>query len=109
MEALRNIDTYYAQETSNLDLVLGTDFDWRTPYAQLLNHDAAHVRAFLVDAYIGRLGQIGYAHTDSLQIRRSGRPLYRLIYASKHELGLRFWNIAKREDRGGNRTLFSVD
>lgn len=36
-----------------------------------------------------------------------GLPLYQIIFASKHERGLEFWNKVTKKDRGGQRDLFS--
>jgi hypothetical protein len=35
-----------------------------------------------------------------------GKALYRLMYASNNELGVKFWKEAMKEDSEGQRSLF---
>ena len=45
-------------------------------------------------------------HLDRETIKSAKGPPYKLIYASKHDLGLKFWNIATSRDASGQRDLF---
>ena len=109
MDIIRNIRAYYyPKQSDKLDLFLGQDSDWRTQWDSLDIQDAPHARLLFSNIYITQLSKIGYTNTDSVPIPRNGRPLYRLIYASKHPLGLKFWNIAKGEDFYHNRNLWGI-
>ena len=55
-----------------------------------------------------QLRTIGYQHMGTRVIESEYGLMYRLVYASKHKLGLKFWNIALTEDRGGERSLFPL-
>lgn len=111
MDILRNVQAYYyPNPNSKLDHFLGRQSDWRAKWDQLAVREAYQVRKFFADVYIEQLRQIGYQHSDAaITIPRHSRPLYRLVYASKHSLGKKFWDIAVREDLAGNRNLWGVD
>lgn len=109
MDLIRNIRKYYYPRSSDkLDLFLGNDSGWRNRWDSLKNQDAEHTRQLFGQIYTDQLRKIGYSHSDSISIPRHTRPLYSLVYASKHPLGLKFWNIAKGEDLYSNRNLWGV-
>lgn len=107
MDIARNVDKdYYPRKSNKLDLVLGEEEDWRPAWDRLDNREAGKCREFFANLYQERLAKLGYRYTDSQEISAGHRPIYRLVYASKNELGLKFWRIAAREDLYGNKGLF---
>jgi three-Cys-motif partner protein len=109
IDLIRNVQTYYYPRLDGkLDLFLGSNSNWRDAWDQLVVRDAPRVRQLFADLYLAQLAQLGYGHSDVLPIPRGHRPLYRLVYASKHPLGLKFWRIAASEDVGGNKDLFGI-
>ena len=48
----------------------------------------------------------GYRFFDELVIRGPSGPLYRLVYASKSEVGLKFWVESVKKELGGQAKLF---
>jgi three-Cys-motif partner protein len=109
MDIVRNVEAYYyPNENSKLDHFLGLDSNWRGDWDALKNRSAGNVRELFANTYIRQLQALGYFSTRMLSIRTEHGPLYRLIYASKDPLGLRFWDIAASEDLGGERDLWSV-
>lgn len=68
-----------------------------------------------MDFYKRRLGELGYveARRDDevlyeplIRNAQKNAPLYRLLFASKHELGAKFWNQIARRDVRGQPRLF---
>lgn len=108
MDLIRNVEKYYYPNIdSKLDRFLGTKSNWREKWDQLQTRDAAHLRELFTDIYLSQLRQIDYNESKTLGIPRNSRPLYRLVFASKNPLGLKFWHIAESMDLFGNRSLFS--
>ncbi len=109
MDIGRNVEKYYYGNTgSKLDYFLGTDTDWRTEWDALQNRTIANVCELFADIYLDQLEKIGFVHSRKKIISGRQGPLYRLIYASKHELGLKFWDIALKDDLSGQQGLFGV-
>ena len=106
-DIVRNVDLYERQETqSKLDRVLGTT-SWRERWEQVPNRSGVNVRRFFAEIYKEQLEErLGYTQFGEKTIYGDHGPLYRLIYASKHELGLKFWNEAIKKDASGQRELF---
>ncbi len=107
-DILRNVDRYDEQEKeSKLDQVLGPDSNWREKWGELANQEGKNARPFFADIYKSQLQRhLGYTHFGEKTISGSSGPLYRLIYASKHKLGLKFWHAAIGKDPSGQRTFF---
>lgn len=105
----RNVHKYYypAEEQSKLDRFLGAD-NWKVELEQLGNQAGDRVRALFAGIYLERLRLLGYSHSDSWPLDGPQGPVFRLVYASKHELGLKYCQIAQRRDFEGNRGLFGV-
>ena len=67
-----------------------------------------------MDLYKGNLSRIGYkevlrddeVNDEPLMRNVRGAPLYRLLFASKHELGHDFWHKITMRDLKGQRRLF---
>jgi len=107
MDLERNVQaTYYPQPNGKLDLFLGPSSNWRTKWDQLVNRDNGRIRQMFAELYLEQLAALGYQHAKTRIINGDHGPLYRLVYASKHELGLKFWKIAESEDLGGERKLW---
>lgn len=108
VDVIRNVEAYYLPSLdSNLDQVLGPDSDWRAGYPRLGSRDAAKMRRFFAVEYLKQLKKhAGFANFSQIQIRGNRRrPLYRLIYASGHPLGKKFFEEAKAKSFSGQRTL----
>ena len=106
MDIVRNVELYAGQQISKLDRFLGPDTDWRDKWKGLLHRDAAQLCKFFTEIYKDQLMErLGYlAQTDQV-MRSSKSSLYRVIYASKHELGLKFWQEISKIDRSGQMGL----
>jgi three-Cys-motif partner protein len=104
----RNVHKYYypSEEETKLDRMLG-GMDWRSRFDKLDAQDGPGVRQFFAEEYVKKLSLLGYTHTRHWPLKGPGGDAFRLVYASKHELGLKFCDIALREDLGGSRGLFS--
>ncbi len=107
VDILRNKDLYFNQEESNLDLVLGRDSNWRQKVSDLNSSDGSKNRRLYADIYKQQLqSHAGYTHFGEEVISGPHGPLYRLVYATKHETGLRFWNQSVRKESGGQTRMF---
>jgi three-Cys-motif partner protein len=89
IDAIRNWQAYYADNPeSNLDRVLGTG-EWRGRKASTPPDRWIDV---LRELYQEQLGLLGYKWFQYERItRQDGRPLYRLIFCSRHPLGGQIW------------------
>ena len=108
MDIARNVEEYYYPKRSDkLDLFLGSQSNWRAGWDRLTDRSGYSCRRFFGNCYLSQLTRLGYRHTRIRPIQSDlGQPLYSLVYASKHPLGLKFWDIASHEDLGGNRGLW---
>jgi len=114
VDMLRNISAYYypnQDRNSNLDKFLGDGIDWRTAYDRLHNQDATHVGEMFLELYQQQLKGIGYSHFGDLKrVYMNGvSPLYLLFFASKHALGVDFWNKISAKDFTGQRSFYFSD
>jgi three-Cys-motif partner protein len=108
MDVTRNVDEYYFPGKSDkLDNFLGRSSNWREKWQQLPDRSGSSCRSFFAQIYLSQLAKLGYRHTRVKSIKSDIGPLYSLVYASKAELGLKFWDIAAHEDLDGNRNLWS--
>ena len=107
VDIMRNVDLYFDQPESNLDLVLGPSSNWRERKQQLNTNDGSRVRQLYSDIYKDQLRDLcGYEYFGEQVISGPSGPLYRLVYATKNEMGLKFWNESCRTDASGQRKLF---
>lgn len=106
----RNVHKYYypPEEVTKLDRFLGEELDWKSRFDQLDNHSGLNVRTFFAELYIEQLSKIGYAHCKHWPLRGPGGDAFRLIYACKNELGLKYCGIAMNEDLDGTKSLFDL-
>lgn len=88
--------------------------EWREIYHQSRTESVSPLHRQLIDLYKGRLKAIGYKEIreddelgdEPLMRNEKQAPLYRLIFASKHELGHDFWHAVTRRDVYGQKRLF---
>jgi three-Cys-motif partner protein len=107
VDALRNVAKFEHDDGSRLDLVLGSGSKWRERRKDLNQCTADTFRKLLSKIYCEQLRQLDYREFDAKVIRSHNGPLYRLVFASKHPLGLEFWKKITKRDKGGQRDLFS--
>ena len=106
MDVARNLDQYFSEDNSRLDLVLGTS-EWRSRWSQLGNSSGASLRNFLAREYQEQICiQAGYSEFRHHTIRGPRGPLYKLVYATKHVRGAEFWDKSIAKDLRGGRPLF---
>ncbi len=105
VDVLRNVDEFYFPRLdSNLDLVLGIDSGWREAWNKLGSQDGPTARRLFTTLYMEQLKKhAGYNHFGEEVIRGPKGPLYRLIFATKHERGLAFWKKVTKKERGGQK------
>ena len=107
MDIVRNVALYADQQDSNLDRMLGPDCDWRRLWNGLANQSAQNVCELFSRLYISQLERhLRYLAFGQETMHTQRGPLYRLIYASKNERGLEFWDKITRKDRHGQMGLF---
>ena len=103
----RNVHkTYFEQVQSKLDEFLGDGCDWRAKLGALSDQSGPKVRRLFADIYRAELSKIGYRYTQDWPLNGPQGPMFRLVFASKHPLGLKFCDIALKEDFGGEQRLF---
>jgi len=102
LDILRNWATYYLENpNSNLDLYLGPGADWRT---LLLNAAPARYGELILNLYQEQIGKLGYKCFEYERIHDTqNRPLYRLIFCSKHSRGAKLWNDISLKKPDGQR------
>jgi three-Cys-motif partner protein len=107
MDIVRNIDLYASQRDSNLDRMLGPRSQWRQRWSSLSNRSAANICKLFTDEYQTQLRkELGYSVFRDKQMKSARGPLYRLLFASKHERGAEFWDKITKRDRSGQDDLF---
>ena len=103
----RNVERYRGNPNSNLDLVLGPGSNWRLKWNELENRHSTTVRRMFADIYKDQLRRLlGYKAFGEQTMSCDRGALYRLIYVSKHERGLDFWEKATRKYASGQKRLF---
>lgn len=107
IDLVRNVDRYEAEDESKLDLMFGERSGWRESWPLLENRTGANIRSFFSELYKAQIKKIlGYEGFRERPIKGPHGPLYSLIYASKHEKGLEFWDKISHKDRLGQGELF---
>ncbi len=88
-----------AQEETIIDRFFGTR-EWRKIYQRVRQQGGSAVRRELIDFYLQRLVAKGYVetarHEQEFKNRRNVQ-MYTMIFASKHDLGIQFWNAAVQD------------
>lgn len=95
-DILRNwLKYYFDNPESNLDRYLGAGVNWRAMIETVPHHRLCD--RFL-KLYQGQIEKLGYRYFDYERISTDRGPLYRLIYASRNQVGLRIWRrVAQRK------------
>ena len=94
----RNISQFYqSSRTTAIDRFFGTR-EWRQRYEDLPSREGTIIRRGLLDFYAERLNSLSYLATaptgEYIVLNSKNRQLYSLICASKHDLGIKFWQEA---------------
>lgn len=105
----RNVHAYYfpSDVESKLDRFLGTS-EWRDRYQSEDDHSGKRIRTLFAEIYQEKLKELGYTHSRSWPLLGPKGPAFRLVFASKNALGLKFCEIALKEDLEGNKSLFDA-
>lgn len=107
----RNFDLCYEEESETIiDRFFG-DYEWRKIYkAWQYKASKKGLHRELMDYYQDKLKTLGYVDIDSpeplMKTSQTNAPLYRLIFASKHKLGHKFWKQGTLVDMDGQGKLF---
>jgi len=99
LDMLRNCEkTYWKDPGSNLDRLLGRGIDWRSAFTNKPSYRWAEEFRRL---YKNQLESLGYRHFEYERITAEKRPLYLLIFCSRHERGAAIWKriSQKKADR----------
>jgi three-Cys-motif partner protein len=103
----RNVEhTYYGDRHSKLDAFLGKDSEWRKEYERLSDHSGGKLCEMFANLYLRQLKKLGYSHGDHWSLDGPNGPMFRLVFASKNPLGLKYCDIARKEDYGGEVGLY---
>jgi three-Cys-motif partner protein len=106
----RNIESLAGNpEETRLDRFMGNG-EWRRIYNDFSSGKITSVNRPLIDLYKERLSSIGYKVTtagDDIPIRSASKnlPLYHILFASKHDLGAKFWNVSTKQKSDGQMTI----
>lgn len=112
----RNMESCYSNEEDTvIDRFFG-DRQWRSIYSdgRRQGYRPGKMHRKLIDHYKSKLGNLGYVDVRNYSfndepLMRTGKtnaPLYRLLFASKHKLGKKFWREVTRKTVYGQKTLF---
>jgi three-Cys-motif partner protein len=102
MDLVRNVDRYEAEQSSALDRMMGPHSHWRELWALLANRSADNICKLFVGEYKSQLAdRLGYRAFGEKVMASQNGPIYRLIFASKNEKGLEFWDKVTQRDRDG--------
>jgi len=107
-DILRNVQSLYMPDpNSNLDRFLGLDSNWRDRWHALGDPTGTNGRRLFATIYREQLERhFGYQGFGEKVIDGRNGPMYRLIFATKHERGLEFWDKVTKKDRSGQKGLF---
>jgi three-Cys-motif partner protein len=103
LDILRNREHYYYENPdSKLDRYLGLESNWRA----ILDGTTPSQRVEALKAlYRQRLREVlGYSVVEHERIPTDGRPLYYLVFCSRHERAAEFWKEISRKKPDGQRT-----
>jgi len=106
MDLVRNVDRYEKDNPSVLDRMMGPRSRWRDLWAQLANRSAGNICQLFANEYKNQLAnQLGYVAFGEKVMESGNGPIYRLIFASKSEKGLEFWDKVTQKDHDGQMGL----
>jgi len=96
IDALRN----WERDRDRIDRSLGTE-KWHEEFGK---NPPDHRADILNKIYIKQIESLGYPHYSSIRIARSeGQFLYKLIFFSKHKLGVDLWEKVSHKEADGQR------
>jgi hypothetical protein len=72
----------------------GSEGDWRTEIAKLTGPDREAAITDAARAALGRMGDYAFAPSITVDKAEADRPLYKLIYLTRHPIGLRVFRAA---------------
>ena len=106
-------NVFVSETLTDVDLFFG-DTEWRTIYEKYQRHEEQFLHRQLMDHYKSKLRGLGYEETfrddevgaEPVIRNEKNAPLYRLLFASKHPLGLEFWQKVIGRNVYGQRRLF---
>ena len=105
MDIVRNLTDLLRPGNDRLDLALGADSEWRTDMAELPNHTSANICKAIAGVYQRRLrDELRFAYSAVETVRSgsgAGRGLYPILFASRHERGIDFWQKSVKKLRQG--------
>jgi three-Cys-motif partner protein len=101
------------QGDTQVDRFFG-DQGWRPIFEAHARGEETFLHRQLMDHYKRSLGSLGYAEAlrddeaglEPAMKNEKGVPLYRLLFASKHPLGVDFWRKITGKDIHGQKRLF---
>jgi len=105
---------FNSEDETIVDRFFG-DWAWRQIFKKYVDKEESFLHRNLMDHYKGKLKDLGYkeAYRDDevgdeplIRNAKTNAPLYRLLFASKHELGQKFWHQVTRKNANGQRRLF---
>ena len=108
---------YQTPDDNMVDLFFGTK-EWRDIYSRYQEKRKKGIHRELIDLYKAKLHRLGYGEVigsdeigleePAIRHTKLNVTLYRLLFASKHELGEKFWSeVTKRDNYGQMRLLDS--
>jgi three-Cys-motif partner protein len=107
MDIVRNVALYADQSESNLDRFLGPTSDWRIQWQNLGNQNPGNICQLFGDIFRSQLEkELGFTEFSDTVYKAGQISIYRIIYASKHPLGGKFWNEISKIERGGQQSMF---
>ncbi|HEX4415935.1 MAG TPA: hypothetical protein VH107_20050, partial [Lacipirellulaceae bacterium] len=107
MDIVRNVELYEKQSESNLDRFLGPNSDWRALRQNLTNQNPENTCQLFSNLCKSQLEkELDYVAFSDEVYKSSQTPIYRIIYASKHELGKKFFEDISKIDSDGQQQLF---
>lgn len=104
---------YLSEKETVVDRYFGGD-GWKEVYGEARRKKGSvGIHRALIDYYKSNLLALGYAEvkddeeiwTEPLIRNRRNAPLYRLLFASKHPLGMKFWKDVTKVDVYGQSKL----
>jgi three-Cys-motif partner protein len=104
---------YDSASSNDIDEFFGSQ-SWREIYERYCRREESFLHRHLMDHYKEKLTALGYQETlrddevghEPLMSTELNAPLYRLLFASKHELGVEFWKKITSREPKGQRRLF---
>jgi three-Cys-motif partner protein len=93
------------RQEERIDSFMPRRGDWRTAIHATRNRGRAFRELYMT----GIVEELGLQVGDPRAIRAHGREIYKLLYVSRHERGLKVWEHACREDPSGQIELYLAD